>query len=246
MEREKYNPPPIDEVELLIFLLDGSGSMNWRSNYDSNGNRYGKKKVDYQTELVEGLIDRLKNSSVRGRFRCVIIYFATKIYFDDKLQSKYTTLDNIKVENAVQKAKAGRTAIVKALKSAEKIIDTFIQDKSLPKEKFASIFLFTDGGESENTSGRKAVEEITEQIKSGKILPSLATISFGPKAHESLLEKISSDLRPNQLRALNNAGILRHLTNINKAFIQGHENGVITDEKIEILRTFVYVMSSTV
>lgn len=234
---------PINEVELLMFVLDGSDSMN----RPIRGNTK-KTRSEKQAEIANKLIERLSGDAHGPRYRIGVIYFAK--VSKNGLSSNYTTLDKVKIKNATDEIKlgeGGETLISKALKEAKSIIDDFLGNKSLPKDKFVDIFLFTDGAETGNS---KDVEEIAEKIKKHPLCEiSLITISFGEDTDEDLLEEIASAPLPRQLSKLDKKGLLSKSNNIlknqNKLFLIGHEDGTITKQKVEALRNFIYILSST-
>lgn len=225
---------PISEVELLIFLLDGSGSMTETKTPD------GREKVEYLIEILNGeggLIERLRKSESASRYRVHTIYFSEKI----EEEKGYIELKDVIIKNAVEVAGGGQTAIAKAIDNATKILDEFSNDQMLPKEKWASAFLFTDG--QENMGGN--VQESANRFKTHLLSPILAIIGIGEEADENLLLEIANYATDKQRRHLDEANVLKYLPDRDKLYLRGHEEGILTRDKAEILRQFVYVLSTT-
>ena len=232
--------PPVEEVELIILVLDGSGSMKWKKTTHD-----GQSKVHHLMEILDGFLARVRNSENSGRYRIAPIYFATKIFTESNL---YAHPDAVVVQNPVTRAGAGRTAIAKALRKCTEIFEEFIKDDTLPDEKYCTVFLFTDGNDdvSGDNAVRNAAEDLKTHFQDVSIEPSLATIAFGSKADESLLQEIASSLSERQKRHLRHSLVLNQLPNKDKMFIQGHSQGIMTHEIVESLKRFVWVLSTTI
>lgn len=230
---------PIDEVELLIFVLDGSSSMNESITYDN------RKKADHVYDIVVALIDRLLKSPMIDRYRITLIYFSEKIYVEKEGETQYFTVKECqgRLRNPLEVAGGGSTAIAGVLRKSKDIIDKFELDESMPTDKNVTLFLFTDG--EETIESKQAVEEAASKIKACVSSPSIATISFGDKADEDLLKKIASGPNERQKRHLDMAGVLQHLSDSNKLFLQGHVGGEITQRKAEVLKNFVVTLTET-
>jgi Mg-chelatase subunit ChlD len=230
---------PIEEAELLILVFDGSRSMSWKKTTEDE-----RSKVEHLMDIAEDLIVRLKESSQCDRYRVAPLYFATDVVPSDPV---YTNPRNTEIENPVKVANYGKTAIAKALRKCREIYEDFLNDETLPNIKYCTVYLFTDG--KDHVDGTSAVRDEASNLK--RFLadraqqPNLATIAFGDKADRKLLEEISSQLSKRQKRHLSNKRVLNYLPNKDRMFIEGHSEGMITEETAEALKQFVWVLSQT-
>ncbi|MFW9994643.1 MAG: vWA domain-containing protein [Candidatus Odinarchaeota archaeon] len=235
--------PPDDvsvaEAELLVFLLDGSGSMTQKNTFD------GRSKEEHLVELVQLVLKRLQKGSKRSAFRISYIYFADLVEPEIEGSQKYFNLSEAvdKLASPVERAGGGKTALADALHGVNDIVQTFNSDEGIPAQKNVTVFLFTDGHENVRTP---------EDVRSeGKMLltldptPIIATISVGMDADEKLLMEIASEPNDRQLRHLDLSGVLHHLPDQKKLFLQGHVEGTVSEEKAEALRNFVETLSET-
>jgi hypothetical protein len=67
----------LSEAELLVFLLDGSGSM---CNPDDGGTATydGRTKAAHLCEIAKEVLSRLNRSEKRDTFRVALVYFAVQ------------------------------------------------------------------------------------------------------------------------------------------------------------------------
>lgn len=232
---------PLEEVELLVFVLDGSGSMDYNDTYDK------RSRAEHLCELLRATLERLARSSRRSAYRVNFVYFSDGVYVEEVGGRKYFTLDEALqlLKNPVQVAGGRSTWIAGGLRKALEIIEEFERDESLPERKKVTVFLFTDG--AENVEGKDAVRRYANEIKAHRLAPILATVSFGTEQEtdKDLLKSIASEASDRQKRHLKIAGVISHLTDPNRLFIDGHVGGEITKQKAEALRNFVYVLSAT-
>jgi Mg-chelatase subunit ChlD len=193
-------------------------------------------------------MERLAKSSKKPIYRVSLIYFDHEVYLVEKEHRKYFTLDEALglIKNPLEVTKMGSTSIAGALRNAMEVMNDFIMDETLPRDKRATIFLFTDG--AENIEDDNAVRQVANQIKEHTSSPILATISFGTseEMNKELLVQIASESSERQQRHLKLAKVANQLENINKLFIDGNVGGEITKQKAEALRNFVYVLSVTI
>ena len=227
------------EAELLVFVLDGSGSMMEQKTFDN------KPKVEHLLEIMRNLLDRLSRSSKKPAFRVSFIAFSQTAIIQEHQGNAYYSLDDaIKIlANPVVIAGGRNTAIADAINKVTEVLNQFNKDEGIPSQKHATIFLLTDG--QENVRSRDDVILEAKTITSSALAPTLATISFGVDADENLLMEIASSPNERQIRHLDMAQVLNHLPNDKKLFIQGHANGNISQEKAEALRSFVETLSQT-
>jgi len=224
---------PLEEAELLLFLLDGSGSMTETSTHD------GRQKVAHLMEVLADLIPRLRSSGSSDRFRAQAIYFSAI----PSAQGTYCTLDNFVIDNPVSKAGGGSTAISSALDKAATLLDDFQKDQTLPPTKLSTVFLITDGHET--VKHNKDVENSAGKLKGHPIAPILASVGVGKDVDEALLSGISSEPTPRQLRHLEYSKLVQFMPKKDKLYLRAHEQGRITKQTAEALRNFVYVLSKT-
>jgi Mg-chelatase subunit ChlD len=232
---------PIGEAELLIFVMDGSGSMKTTDTFDQ------RRRADHLYDLVKATMERLAKSTRKPIYRISLIYFDHQVYPVEKEGRKYFTLDEALeyIKNPVEVTKMGSTNIAGALRKAMEIMNDFYKDETLPQNKRITVFLFTDG--VENVENDNAVKEVANQIKAHPSSPILATVSFGTSGemNKGLLVQIASESSERQKRHLKLAKVANQLEDINKLFIDGNVGGEITKQKAEALRNFVYVLSVT-
>lgn len=232
---------PIQEAELLMFVLDGSGSMSSKDTFD------GRKRADHLYELVLATMDRLTKSEREPVYRCSLIYFSDVIIPMEDKGRWYFKLSEARelVKNPLEIAGGRSTSIAGALRKALEITDRFYKDETLPQNKRITIFLFTDGAET--VENDDAIRNVISQIKAHPLSPIIATASFGTseEVNKNLLKEIASESSERQVRHLKLAKVEQHLESPNKLYIDGNVGGQITKEKAEALRNFVYVLSRT-
>jgi Mg-chelatase subunit ChlD len=235
-------PPelPVSQAELLIFVMDGSGSMTETKTLD------GREKADHLYDIVKAVLDRLSKSTKEPNFRVAFIYFSEEPHVETVKNAKYFKVnDAIRVlKKSTDVAGGGKTAIADALEKANEIIEEFKNDPGVPQKRYATVFLFSDG--LENIKKREDVEEAAMKIKNKTDISTfLATISFGTDADEELLRKIASQASDLQRTVLDREGVLSELPDPNILFIQGHAGGSITERKARAIRNFVETLSLT-
>jgi Mg-chelatase subunit ChlD len=234
-------PPsiPVSQAELLIFVMDGSGSMTERTTQD------GREKADHLYDIVKETLETLSKSTKRESFRISFIYFSETPYVETIGNTKYFRVDEaLQLLKKSTEVPGNNTAIADALRKANEIIDEFKNDISIPQRRYVTVFLFTDG--LENIKTKEDVEEEAMRLRNRTdISVSLATISFGSDADEDLLKKIASQLNYLQRRVLEMEGLLNELPDPDRLFVQGHATGTITERKAKTIRNFVETLSLT-
>jgi Mg-chelatase subunit ChlD len=232
---------PIGEAELLILVMDGSGSMATTDTFDQ------RRRADHLYDLVKATMERLARSTRKPIYRISLIYFDNQVYPVEKEGCKYFTLDEALkyIKNPIEVTRGDGTGIAGALRKAMEIIDDFYKNEALPQNKRVTVFLFTDG--AENVESEYAVREVANQIKAHPSSPILATASFGTSGemNKGLLIQVASESSERQKRHLKLAKVAEQLEDLNKLFIDGNVGGEITKQKAEALRNFVYVLSVT-
>lgn len=235
------------EIELLIFILDGSGSMK-------------EKKADLLTQLVKGLLERLEASPTNETYRVTLMYFALKTVVERVNKDVYLNLSKAKevLQNPFERllnevtdtsdansinAVIGRTFILPVLNNTLNLLNDFYHDEALPSEKRATIFLFTDGHFHDLDN---QAQDLINQLHAHPTSPTIATIAFGADAKISDLMEIASETNDRQKKHLEIAHVLNHLPDPGKLFLVGHEGDQITKDKIEAIRNFLNTLTQTV
>jgi hypothetical protein len=205
----------------------------------------GQPKIAHLNHIVRSVLERLGNSSKCNSFKVAFVYFSTTVVHDQPNGIKYFNLQQAleRFRDPIEVVGGQHTAIADALDVAFDLLDEFNSDEGVPNLKHATILLFTDG--IENIRNSEAVKEESNRIIAHNLAPSLATISFGTDADETLLEIIATSPNERQLQHLRNANVLQHLPNRKKLFLIGHEAGVISEEKVNAIRNFVETLSKT-
>lgn len=247
MENSLFSNMGTEFAELLLFVMDGSGSMHKKTTHDN------REKVEHQKDIVNALIERLNKSPKSPMYRVSLIYFSDQPYVETENDKVYFTLSEVLqkgINNSCEIAGGGTTSIACALGEAMNIIEKFEMDEGIPDKKHSTVFLFTDGRETdengqETDENKIKVEAAASSLKSYQSCPSIATISFGMEADEELLKNIASGPNSMQKRKLDLARVLAQLPDENKLFIQGHSSGDVTLEKATALRNFVNILSNT-
>lgn len=245
--RDDYAPPPpgASESRLLIFLLDGSSSMAETETPD------GRTKAAHLEQLVQGSLQRFRESAVASAFQVSLVYFGAKPIVDNGpntgryvaiLDPSHPQAPPPPVRNpvSVMGSAAGSTAIGKALREARAVFVEFLADQELPVDKSATVLLFSDGGENEESTEK--VLEAMQALRVGRPC-TLASISLGLKADEKLLQELASNPNAQQKNAFMNSAVLADLPNPDKLFLVGHVDGELTAVKASQIREFVDLTS---
>jgi len=261
LDQESQETP---EAELLIFLLDGSGSMTETNTHD------GREKADHEVEIVIKTLERLSASSKRANFRFHVMYFARNVMPRKIGEKIYYTIDEVldlinddrekhrkpddTIGNPAYIVGGGQTALADAIESIENVIIEFHNDEGIPEEHNATVFIFTDGHENvRSSSSQQCIDEVKLEIvklSSCILPPAIATISLGNDADDELLIDIASEPQKRQLEHLDRAGVLNHIQKDPdgnyRCALKGHADDEITEELSEAIRNFVDVLSQTV
>jgi len=142
---------PISYTVLVIFVLDKSLSMSMTKTYDK------RSKWEHLVELVERILNRLYRSSMAMAFRVGFVWFSDEVVRVTRDGKSYFPVRprNIALEvfksTLEENTPAGMTAIADALYAAGRIVDEYIADKTIPNEKYVTVFLMTDGKETVKT-----------------------------------------------------------------------------------------------
>jgi von Willebrand factor type A domain len=235
----------VSNAELLVFLLDGSGSMRSKTTDD------GKEKNAHLDLLVKDVLERLSKGSMAPAFRVAIIRFGFDAVIEQVNGSSYYNLND--ALTIIKPSVSGfapdeGTDMVNPIKEAVNVINSFHDDEGMPADKAATVFLFTDGKHNESLGRDVAAREVAEaigELRASRISPTIAAISFGSDADKDLLLKISSEATEKQKKRLDNENMLDYIIE-NHLLVEGHVNDQITRTKAEVIRNFVITLSATV
>jgi len=236
---------PVNSVELLIFLLDGSGSMREKKTLD------GRTKSEHLMDIIngkDGVLNRLTKSTANNRFWVSFIYFGNEVVVAKSTQSNIEYFPIAEGEEIFKDPVTffnprSQTAIADALNEAHKILIRFNSDIGMPTNKHSTIFIFTDG--KENIKTEDDIKRIVGTMKATPPEPAFATVSFGIDANVELLKSISSQANETQIRHMKMNRVASHLENPNILYVKGHVDDKITNEISEVIRNFVEILSKT-
>lgn len=238
------------EVELAIFLLDGSGSMckpeeGATKTYDR------RTKATHLFEIMRETLGRMHTSTKSSAFRVALIYFSEEATTEEievgEARTTYFTpgaaLEVLKVPCEV--THGGKTSIVSALSEAQKVLDAVSRDDGLPANKFATIFLLTDGQETVQTA--KEVREELGKLRTHSLSPTVAVVSFGLDADDALLVDIANEPTERQVRHLELQGVLGLISQEpRRLHLKGHSEGEVTKQQAEAIRNFLNILTETI
>ena len=253
--RRVLSKRPLSFTVLVVFVLDRSLSMSEPRTYDY------RWKWEHLVELVERLVTRFSRSKMSRAFRVGFVWFSDDVvslsdgprhYFEVVPENKALEVFRRSLEDNRPR---GMTAMADALEEARRIIEEYMGDTRLPSEKYASVFLFTDGKET-----RRSVEDVarTAQLiyndtakRLAELNPrnrvSIATIAMGLDADRETLRDIASFLRESQRKVLEERGLIEYVDPPyhEKMFIDSPRDDRITREWEEAVRRFVERLSET-
>jgi len=240
----------VEEVELALFLLDGSGSMcnpgeGATATYD------GRKKAEHLLEITKETLARMHGGTKRDAFRVALITFAEEAIAAE-VEVRGTKVSYFTPEAAIgalrppcEITNGGKTSIVAALAKAREVLDTVAQDSGLPEKKSATIFLLTDGRETIRTA--QEVRDELGKLRPHALAPTIAVVSLGTDADDELLLDVASEPTERQVRHLELAGVLGLISQEpRKLFLKGHSGGDMTKQQAEVIRNFLNVLSQTI
>jgi hypothetical protein len=239
-----FSYAPSSNVELLVFLLDGSGSMRLKTT--DNGN----SKCDHLDTLVKEVLERLNKTRKAPVFRVSLIRFGNTAKVETHEGMAYFTLGealSMEIKSNRDFKEDEGTDLVAPLKEAAAIMRAFKADQGMPEKKSVTLFLFTDGKHNESlerdVAGRQVIAAMDE-LRSVDLKLSIATISFGVDADKELLLNLASPISTDQADQLENHGIIDMIIG-NRLFTEGHVNNQVTSDRVEVIRNFVETLSKT-
>lgn len=221
---------PIEEAELLLFLLDVSDSMSEKNSHSK------RKKIEIQREIFKGLISRIEERLDTNRFRFQNVFFSNELH----TQECYQTLNSFKTDYSMQKPSGSGIATADALLEAKILLDKFEEDRFLPFCKFATVFLMTDGHTGDEEEARSAASTLKNHI----LRPALVTVGVGRDVNEELLVEIASETNPTQRERLQTLGLDEYLPQNNRKYVIFSGEKELT-EIVEILNRFLYLGAGT-
>ncbi|WP_168371326.1 VWA domain-containing protein [Pyrodictium occultum] len=246
---------PLSYTVLVLFILDRSLSMMEPKTYDYRG------KWFHLVDLVEALLRRLGRSRMAPAFRVGFVWFSDdvevvewngEVYFP--VAPRNVALDVFR-KSAERNRPYGMTAMADALEAAASVVERYVDQLTLPPEKYGTLFLFTDGRETRRTvddvvvAAEKITMELAERMKklNERNRIGLATIALGQDADRETLRDIASFLREAQRRVLEDRGLLDLVDPPyhEKMFIDAPADDRITREWEEAVRRFVERLSET-
>jgi hypothetical protein len=209
------------EARLIVFALDASGSMH----RDEDGARQtydGRRKSEHLSEVLRGVVERLKVSNVRNSFFVSLVNFAGAPYVHTIRNAKMAHIGHAaeyilspRFDYRANVSGSG-TNIARALEASVKLIDDVLSDPAngrLASEWHALIVLITDG---QDTKSRQAVIDFAATIaveraalESRRIR--LACVGIGNTSDIRLLTEIASEADATDLDRFGKAGLRQHL-----------------------------------
>lgn len=244
--------------ELVLFLLDGSGSMRSRVRSDN-----GSSKADALHEIMQKTLERLSRSRVAGLLKISIVRFGTTAVAEQSEDgSSYygiaeaQRLLRLSTENF---AETEGTDMVTAIDKANEIVKRYESDSDLPRRKSYTLILFTDGKHAEHlkddevihATEKVRIEEIIEEVKQGwTMAPAFACVSLGEDADMEFLIRISSlpsVLQETRLMELDfsHPDMIQKGSDFKlKLCIVGHKDNSIGEDEADFIRAFLDIASN--
>ena len=247
--------------ELVLFLLDGSGSMRQPANESMTN---GPSKSEALDEIVKGVLKRISESQSVNMFRVGYIRFANEAIVEQKNSENYFT-----VNEAIKLLKPSTygfeenegTDIANAFEMAIEIANEFNVDEDMAQTKECTLILLTDGNHFEHeTDENKQIDELqrftnaAEAFKAIGITPNVACVSLGSDADIVTLVGISS--LPNlyqqkrfEKSTTSEGNLLNLLKRDNggqfRLCLEGHRHNNIGAHEIETIRRFLIIGTRT-
>ncbi len=209
------------EARLIVFALDASGSMHRdedgaRETYDS------RRKSEHLSEVLRGVVERLRQSNVRDSFFVSLVSFA-----GDPFVHRIRNAKMAHIEHAAEyilssgfeyraNASGNGTNISRALSVSVELVDDVLTDPSnadLASEWHALIVLITDG---KDTNDRQSVIDSAATIAVERALLEsrrirLACVGIGNSVDLPLLTEIATEADAKDLDRFTKAGLRQHL-----------------------------------
>lgn len=243
--------------ELVLFLLDGSGSM--RAPADTSNDK-SPSKSSVLDEIVKGVLQRINESQSVNMFRVGFIKFAN----EPKVEQNSSSENYFTVDEAIRLLKPSTygfaenegTDIAKAFEQAVEIANEFYEDDDMAITKECTLILCTDGKHFEHeTDPTKQIEELqrftnaAESFKAIGISPNVACVSLGTDADIDALIEISTVPNLDQQKRFDKSQLLQHLkkdtTGQYRLCVVGHQNDSIGKHEVETIRRFLIIGTRT-
>ena len=233
MKQKLDRESPLSEIELILFLLDGSSSIEEITSS-------GKSKVEYLIKFIKDLTQKLNQGEFRERYIASIMYFSKEVYVSEYSNNPCIRLDDIEIKNPVKIIGSSKSSLINVLSKANEILNYFYNYSTFPESKFSTIFLITDGINCIDDDG--AIIREAEKLKCHPVFPSIATIALGDQSNIILLNNISSEIKDNQLRLLDLHGLLNFLPNKQKMFYIIHDKNPNIKKGADLLKSLVHLI----
>ncbi len=247
--------------ELVLFLLDGSGSMRQPADISNDS---GPSKSAVLDEIVKGVLNRISESQSVNMFRVGYIRFANEATVENNNSENYFTVDE-----AIKLLKPSTygfdqnegTDIANAFEMAIEVANEFYADEDMALTKECTLILLTDGKHFEHESDlNKQIEELqrftnsAESFKAISITPNIACVSLGSDADIDALIEISSVPNLEQQKRFEKSttsegNLLKLLKKDNsgqfRLCLEGHIQNNIGSHEIETIRRFLIIGTRT-
>ncbi|BES81141.1 VWA domain-containing protein [Pyrodictium abyssi] len=246
---------PLSYTVLVVFILDRSLSMMEPKTYDYRG------KWFHLADLVEMLLRRLGRSRMAPAFQVGFVWYSDDVEIVEQDGRVYFPVSprNVALEVFRQSLERNRpygmTAMADALEAAASVVERYVNQLTLPPEKYGTIFLFTDGKETKRSvddvvaAAEKITMDLAERMRRlhERNRIGLATIALGQDADRETLRDIASFLREAQRRVLEERGLIDLVDPPyhEKMFIDAPADDRISREWEEAVRRFVERLSET-
>lgn len=246
---------PLSYTVLVVFILDRSLSMMEPKTYDYRG------KWFHLADLVEMLLRRLGRSRMAPAFQVGFVWYSDDVEIVEQGGRVYFPVSprNVALEVFRQSLERNRpygmTAMADALEAAASVVERYVNQLTLPPEKYGTIFLFTDGKETKRSvddvvaAAEKITMDLAERMRRlhERNRIGLATIALGQDADRETLRDIASFLREAQRRVLEERGLIDLVDPPyhEKMFIDAPADDKISREWEEAVRRFVERLSET-
>jgi len=190
------------KARLIVFLLDGSGSM-CNPNDGAQNTFDGKKKSEHLQGIFRQTVEALNKSNARGSFYCGLICFAGRPAVVEVSGSKMVHISHLNHHvtqpcfNYVALSTGDGTDLSAALDSAVTLVDAVLaapENKYIATEWSAVVILVTDALDTvDEQKVRKTVAQIgikRAALESGRI--DVGCVGIGTDVKEALLVEIAS------------------------------------------------------
>lgn len=242
---------------LIVFLLDGSGSMCNPS--DGAENTFdGKQKSEHLQNVFRETVVGLNKSNASGSFYCGLVCFAGKPTVVEMSGSKMVHISHLNSHisqpsfNYVALANGDGTDLSAALDSAVSLIDAVLaapDNKYIATEWSAVVIMITDAHDTvDEQKVRKTVAQLglsRAHLTSGRI--DVGCVGIGTDVKQGLLTEIASKPSSRTMQMLSQAQLQgRLLTRGNGEQCLAIKVDTLEPHYDKVIRSFVDIVSSRV